>query len=94
MITESLDQRLGADHPVRNVWAFVEQLDLSPLHDRIRAVRGHVGRNANDPRLLVAVRQHRRGLDQGKDPYAPQKGDSLAMIAFRARMGLPEAKAM
>ena len=25
MITESLGQRLDADHPVRNVWAFVEQ---------------------------------------------------------------------
>ena len=55
MNTESLDQRLDADHPVRNVWALVEQLDLSPLHDRIRAVRGHVGRNANDPRLLLAL---------------------------------------
>ncbi|MSR55651.1 MAG: IS5/IS1182 family transposase, partial [Gemmataceae bacterium] len=30
MITESLGQRLDANHPVRNVWALVEQLDLSP----------------------------------------------------------------
>ena len=35
MITESLEQRLDANHPVRNVWAFVEQLDRSPLHERI-----------------------------------------------------------
>lgn len=55
MIAESLDQRIDADHPVRNVWAFVERLDLTPLLDRIKAVRGGVGRNANDPRLLLAL---------------------------------------
>ena len=55
MICESLDQRIEADHPVRNVWTFVEQLDLKPLLDRIKAVKGHVGRNANDPRLLLAL---------------------------------------
>lgn len=55
MHVESLDQRLDADHAVRNVWAFVEQLDLSPLLDRIRAVRGHVGRNTTDPRILLAL---------------------------------------
>lgn len=55
IITESLDQRIDADHPVRNVWAFVEQLDLSPLLERIRAVRGHVGRDANDPRILLTL---------------------------------------
>ena len=40
MICESLDQRVDADHPVRTVWAFVERLDLAPLLDRIKAVRG------------------------------------------------------
>jgi transposase len=52
---ESLDQRIEADHPVRIVWAFVEQLDLSPLLVRIKAVEGHQGRDANDPRLLMAL---------------------------------------
>ena len=55
MFCESLDQRIHADHPVRTVWAYVEQLDLSPLHELIKAVRGHVGRNANDPRILLAL---------------------------------------
>jgi transposase len=55
MICESLDQRIDADHPVRVVWAFVEGLDLSPLRDRIKAVRGNAGRNANDPRILLAL---------------------------------------
>ena len=55
MICESLDQRVDADHPVRTVWAFVERLDLAPLLDRIKAVRGGAGRNANDPRVLLAL---------------------------------------
>ena len=52
---ESLDERIDKDHPVRDVWAFVEQLDLSPLLAQIRAVLGHVGRNANDPRILLTL---------------------------------------
>jgi transposase len=55
MFLESLDQRVEADHPVRVVWAFVEQLDLSPLLKRIQAVKGHQGRDANDPRMLLAL---------------------------------------
>ncbi len=52
---ESLDERIDANDPVRAVWAFVEGLDLTALHARIKAVRGHVGRNANDPRILLCV---------------------------------------
>jgi transposase len=52
---ESLDDRLDADHPARLVWKLVEGLDLSVLYDRIRAVEGHVGRNASDPRVLFAL---------------------------------------
>ena len=55
MIPETLDQRIDADHPVRNVWAFVATLEMQPLLDRIKAVRGHVGRNANDPRVMLAL---------------------------------------
>ena len=55
MFLESLDQRVEADHPVRLVWAFVENLDLSPLLRRIQAVEGHQGRDANDPRVLLTL---------------------------------------
>jgi transposase len=53
--TESLDQRLDADHPVRLVWSFVVGLDLSELFDRVKAVEGNVGRNATDFRVLFAL---------------------------------------
>jgi transposase len=51
----SLDSLLEADHPVRVVWAAVGTLDLKSWLSEIKAVKGHVGRDATDPRLLVAL---------------------------------------
>jgi len=51
----SLDQLLEADHQARVVWAAVCGLNLSRWLQRIKAVEGHVGRDATDPRLLVAL---------------------------------------
>lgn len=52
---ESLDFLLPPDHQVRIVWQWVERLDVTPLMHSIRAVEGQAGRNANDPRLLLAL---------------------------------------
>lgn len=52
---DSLDQLLPLEHPVRDLWAFVETLDLSALMARIRSVPGHPGAPAIDPRILVAL---------------------------------------
>jgi transposase len=51
----SLDQLLEAEHPVRVIWAAVCGLNLSRWLQQIKAVEGHVGRDATDPRLLVAL---------------------------------------
>jgi transposase len=51
----SLDQLLPPDHPARSVWDYVDQLDLTPLLLSIRAVAGQAGRDANDPRVLLAL---------------------------------------
>jgi transposase len=51
----SLDQMLPWDDEARVVWDFVCQSDLSPLLAEIRAVEGHAGRDATDPRILYAV---------------------------------------
>lgn len=51
----SLDQLIAADHRVRVVWAYVDALDLSALHQRIRAVEGRPGRDAVDPRIPMAL---------------------------------------
>src|SRR5215469_1201792 len=51
----SLDQMLPADDDARVVWDFVCQCDLSKLLEPIRAVEGNVGRDATDPRILLAL---------------------------------------
>jgi transposase len=51
----SLDQLLEPDHPVRTVWIAVCRLDLTSWLSEIKAVKGHVGRDATDPRLLLAL---------------------------------------
>jgi transposase len=51
----SLDERLDPDSPARAVWALVCRLDLDAWLSDIKAVEGHVGRDATDPRLLVAL---------------------------------------
>lgn len=51
----ALDQMLPEDHRARAVWQFVDSLDLSPLETPIKAVEGGVGRNAVDPRILMAI---------------------------------------
>jgi transposase/ribosomal protein L34 len=51
----SLDQLIPRDHRVRVVWAYVESLNVKPLYRKIRAVEGGVGRDAVDPRILLAL---------------------------------------
>jgi len=51
----ALDQLLPADHRARTVWRYVDALDLSPLYAKIRAVEGKAGRDAVDPKILLAL---------------------------------------
>jgi transposase len=51
----ALDQMIPKDHRVRAVWAYVDSLDLKPLYREIRAVEGEVGRDAVDPKILMAL---------------------------------------
>lgn len=51
----ALDDMIVEDHRVRLIWTYVESLDLSALYKKIRAVEGHAGRDAVDPRILMAL---------------------------------------
>jgi transposase len=51
----SLDQMVEPQHRVRLVWTYADSVDLSALYAGIRAVEGHVGRDAVDPRVLFAL---------------------------------------
>jgi transposase len=50
-----LEGLVAADDPVRDVWAYVERLDLRALYERIAAREGEPGRPPIDPRLLLAL---------------------------------------
>jgi transposase len=50
-----LEATLGPDHGARDVWTFVERLDLSALYAEIGSVEGRAGRAAIDPKILMAL---------------------------------------
>ncbi len=50
-----LDDLLVADHPARQVWDYVERLDLSRLYGEVRSTSDSVGRPAIDPAILMAL---------------------------------------
>lgn len=50
-----LDGLVAADDLVRDVWAFVETLDLNELYERIKAREGEPGRPPIEPKLLMAL---------------------------------------
>jgi transposase len=52
---ESLDERLPMEHSARALWQLVQGMDLSPLYQSIKAVEGIAGRDATDPKILMAV---------------------------------------
>jgi transposase len=55
MRVSSLDAMLPEEHQARVVWDFVEGVDLTCLYESIRAVQGRPGRDAIDPRILMAL---------------------------------------
>lgn len=55
MRVASLDQLLPGDHLVRVVWDYVSGVDVTPLLQPIKALSGEPGRDATDPRLLLAL---------------------------------------
>lgn len=55
MVVQCPDDLVGPSHGVRTVMAVVEKLDTSQFCETIRAREGEVGRDATDPRLLIAL---------------------------------------
>jgi transposase len=54
-LPHALDDLLPEDHEARIIWAYVEGLDLTSLHDSILAVEGHAGRTAADRQIFMAL---------------------------------------
>jgi transposase len=51
----AIDDLVARDHPVRAVWAFVQALDLSALHDAVKAREGVPGQAPPEPELMMAL---------------------------------------
>lgn len=51
----ALDELIDAEHPVRQVWTYIEKLDLSIHLNTIKSVEGNAGRTAIDPKILIAL---------------------------------------
>jgi transposase len=58
-----IEDLIPLDHKARLVWQLVQDLDLTPLYAQIKAVEGHAGRPAIDPRILTALWLY--GTDEG-----------------------------
>jgi transposase len=50
-----LDSLIGADHPARAFWVYVQELDLRELDDAIKAREHTPGQAPPNPRLLLAL---------------------------------------
>ena len=55
MSMQSADDLVEADHPARVIWRVVCGLELGRFYAAIKAREGLVGRDATDPRLLIAL---------------------------------------
>jgi transposase len=54
-IPTCIDDTLPAQHPARDIWEYVQKVDLKVFYDAIKAVEGGPGRPPIDPRLLLAL---------------------------------------
>jgi transposase len=55
MRSVDVEKLIEEDHAARGIWAVVERLDMKPFEMGIRAVEGHAGQSALDPRVLTAL---------------------------------------
>lgn len=63
------DDLVALDHPVRTIAAVVERMEVEAFYKPIKARAGEVGRDATDPRLLIALwlYAHTRGIGSARE---------------------------
>lgn len=51
----TLDSTIPPEHSVRAIWQTLDRLDLSAFYAKVKAIHGHAGHPATDPRVLLAL---------------------------------------
>lgn len=54
-IHSSIDDLIPEDHSVRNIWAYVSQINLSSILCKIKSTETNPGRPAIDPKILLSL---------------------------------------
>src|SRR5258708_39795812 len=63
MRAEDLDSLIGPAHAARAIWRVLERMDLTRFYQAIKAREGSAGRDATDPKMLLALWLY--GLSEG-----------------------------
>ncbi len=50
-----LENLLPIKHRARDIWNFVQEMDLSLIYSKIRSIEGGAGRSAIDPKILMSL---------------------------------------
>ncbi len=78
---ESIEGLIGPEHPARAIWRVLEAMDLSRFYETIRAREGSAGRDATDPRMLLALWLY--GLSEGVNSARELERLCQAHAAYR-----------
>lgn len=64
-----IESLIPPDHAARNVWDLLGRIELSRFAGEIKSVQGHAGRNAWEPRLLIAmwIYAYSRGISSARE---------------------------
>jgi transposase len=54
-VSSCLDDLIPDDHQARNIWNYVDQMDLSIITKKIQSTSNSPGRSAIDPKILLAL---------------------------------------
>lgn len=76
-----LDALLGPEHPARALWRVLEGLDLARFYQPIKARAGSAGRDASDPRMLLALWLN--ALSEGINSARELERQCEAHVAYR-----------
>src|SRR6266481_1457665 len=81
MRVEDLDSLLGPAHVARAIWRVLERMDLTRFYQAIKAREGSAGRDATDPKMLLALWLY--GLSEGVNSARELERLSQAHSAYR-----------